>query len=332
MDVNDGIIRRGMPAGVLWGALGVAVWAGLTVMLGGGSAHADDGDDNALDSLTSLVGGTVSDITEPLAPVVADVVAPIVETVVAPVTQTPPPVVETVVETVAPIPVVGTVTAPVVETVSETVGTVTAPVVDVLTDAPLTSVTQPVVDVVTEIPVVGDLLGDLGVTDLIETVIGVVDDTTAVIGTVVPDVVDPVTDTPDPVDTDTDAPADGTDGTATGELATPPVPITALSSSDPRASRSTPIPALLPATGADSAESAAWACSPIGGAPPQPERPPVGPSAPSSSAGAGGSSSFAPALLGDVSVLPSPAAQRESRASDDAVPTSRVGDTDVSPD
>ena len=76
MDVRA--TRRGTPAVVFWGGIGVLAWATLTVLLSGGSAHADDQEDGPLDGLTSLVGNTVSAVTAPVAPIVTEVVAPAV--------------------------------------------------------------------------------------------------------------------------------------------------------------------------------------------------------------------------------------------------------------
>ncbi|WP_214443594.1 hypothetical protein, partial [Mycobacterium tuberculosis] len=76
--------RRGVPTAVLWGGLGALAWAALTVLTGGGSAHADEQPKGPLDSLTSVVSETVTAVTTP---VVDNVVAPVVNHVATPVVQ-----------------------------------------------------------------------------------------------------------------------------------------------------------------------------------------------------------------------------------------------------
>lgn len=331
MDVRA--TRRGVPAGVLWGALGVIAWAAFTVVTGGGSAHADESDDGLLDPLTSLVGDTVSTVTQPLAPVVTQVVAPVVQTVVAPVQQIVPAAAAPVVEAVTQAPVVGPVAAPVVETAAQTVEAVTGPVTDALVNAPVSQITTPVVDAVAGVPVVGDLLGDLGVIDLVGTVVGVVDDTVAVVGTVTDETVTPIVEALEP----------GTPGVVTPLPAIAPVSSSAAviassaraglppvrDDSDAAKHPNARVDLLLPED--DSALSDA---DPGGsGAADDPsDGPPAVPLAPTSSASSGGGSATAYSRLGEVVAPALPSWGRLVGATDDDLPSSAVADTDVSPD
>jgi len=308
----------------------VIAWAAFTVVTGGGSAHADESDDGLLDPLTSLVGDTVSSVTEPLAPVVTQVVAPVVQTVVAPVQQTVPEVAAPVVEAVTQAPVVGPVAAPVVTTAAQTVEAVTAPVTDALVDAPVTQITTPVVDAVAGVPVVGELLGDLGVIDLVGTVVGVVDDTVAVVGTVTDETVTPIVDALDP----------GTPGVVTTPPAISPVASAAapahftaavLSSagSESRAAMRSNAHA-APLIDEERSALSASDRDPASEAPS--DGPPAVPLAPTSSASSGGGSGAVPSRPGEVIALPLPSWGRTVGATDDDLPSSAVADTDVSPD
>ncbi|MFK3677418.1 hypothetical protein ACI2IP_06785 [Microbacterium sp. NPDC090218] len=331
MDVRA--TRRGIPAAVLWGAVGVLAWATLTVLLGGGSAHADDQDEGPLDGLTSLVGDTVSAVTAPVTPVVTNVVAPVVTKVVAPVQQSVPAVVETVTQTVAATPVVGPATAPVVHAVTETAQEVVAPVTAALANSPVSQLTDPVLDAVAGIPVVGGLVTDLGVITAVDDVVGVVDDTTALLGDVANATVPPVLEALDPTTPDPEpgsgavsepaVPAPGaltvavTDGTAVSPafstFSTSASELSgALSASDdsaPTGDDTTPAPAGTP-----------------------PGSPPGAPVPASSSAGSGGGAGAAHARLSDANSSPLRAGERTPGASDDVLPSSPVADTDVSPD
>jgi len=346
--------RRGVPAAVLWGALGVLAWATLAVFLGGGSAHADDRDDGPLDGLTSLVGDTVSSVTAPVKPVVTEVVAPVVTKVVAPVVtkavapvvtkvvapvqQTAPAVVETVTETVAATPVVGTVTAPVVQAVTETAHDVVAPVTAVLSDAPVSQITDPLLDTVAGLPLVGGLVTDLGVITTVDDLVDVVDDTTAILGGAVDSTVPPVLDALDPTTPD---PALGsgvvvepsTPGATTvaprDEAAPGPAPFSASS----RVLGGAAFVATAPPVSTGSSDTVGSGADATGA--PENSPPgtlPGGPVPASSSAGSGGGSGAAHARLSDVDPSPLRAGERTSGASDDALPTSPVADTDVSPD
>ncbi|WP_435748424.1 hypothetical protein [Microbacterium sp. PMB16] len=329
--------RRGVPAVVIWGGFGALAWATLTLLTGGGAAHADEKSDGPLDGLTSIVNETVSAVTAPVTPVVTQVVAPVVKTVVAPVQQAAPAVVHTVTQTVAKVPVAGAVAAPVVKAVTDTAKNVVAPVTEVLTDSPVAQITDPVVDAVKGLPVVGELVDDLGAIDLIDDVVGVVDDTAGVIGGVIDETVPPVLEAVDPA-----APGetDGPDGsTGPGDRGAPDSAaahrtFVSLSSLGVTSEKFTPElagirPVFPAATPADSAGEFGALGAPSGvpgGAPPG------APFAPSSSAGPGGASVSALARISDVGAPSLRAWERVSGASDDALPTSPVADTDVSPD
>jgi hypothetical protein len=338
--VNTQATRRGVPAVALWGGLGALAWAALTVLTGGGSAHADEQHDSPLlDGVTSLVsntvstvGDTVTAVTAPLTPVVTQVVAPVVTQVVAPVQQAAPVVVETGTSTVAEVPVVGPATAPVVAAVTDTAQAVVEPVTDLLQDAPVSQIVQPIQDAVATLPIVGSLLQDLGVITLLDNVVGIVDDTTSLVGGVVDQTVPPVLEALDPTtpavtpidlvpDASTSAPALTADS-AVSDVSEPAIPAT--TSSVVRAFPLAQATSALdePATTSPASEDPA---SPFSGLP-------GAPAAPSSSAASGGGSAVSHARLSDVNLTPLRAWERTSGASDDVLPTSLIADTDVSPD
>ena len=346
--MNARATHRGLPAVALWGGVGALAWAALTVLTGGGSAHADEQHDpSLLNGVSSLVTGTVSTVgetvtavtqpvvTQVVAPVVTQVVAPVVTQVVAPVQQAAPPVVETVTDTVAQLPVVGPVTAPVVETVTDTAAAVVEPVTDLLQDAPVSQVVDPIRDAVNALPVVGDLLQDLGVLPLVDSVVEVVDETTGIVGGVVENTVPPVLTALDPTVTlppvlASDPGFLATPGSTEVAPASATPAIVAPASSDRRVlSASSPLSApAAPETTAPAADDTqAPPAAPIGG--------PAGPAAPvvpSSSAASGGASVLSHARISDVGIPALRAVERTSGASDDVLPTSLVADTDVSPD
>ncbi|WEK61370.1 MAG: hypothetical protein P0Y60_01010 [Candidatus Microbacterium colombiense] len=327
MDVRA--TRHGVPAGVLWGAIGVTAWAAITILIGGGSAHADEQDDSPLSPLTSLVGDTVKAVTAPVAPVVQQVVAPVVTKVVAPVQQVAPAVVATVSNTVAKVPVVGPATAPVVHTVTETTQQIVKPVTAVLQNNPVSQITTPVLDAVAALPVIGSLVDDLGVPTVVRDVVGIVDDTTALIGGVTDAVVPPVLEGLDPTTPAPTTPAvDGPladPGTAAGQGLAYTSSVSLSGVADAEASRT--------ATTAVTAGSPASASAVGDSAPVAPPIPFNGTSLPSSSsAGSGGGVGPAPAGPSDTGIPAPPAVEQVFGASDDVLPTSPIADTDVSPD
>jgi hypothetical protein len=328
VDVDVQATRRGVPAAVFWGGLGVLAWATLTVLVGGGSAHADDQAEGPLDGLTSLVSNTVSAVTAPVTPIVTQVVAPVVTQVVAPVQQAAPAVVATVTEPIAQAPVVGPVTAPVVHAVTETAASVVEPVTDLLTDAPVSQLTDPILETVSGIPVVGGLVTDLGVISAVGDIVGVVDDTTALLGNVPNETVPPVLEALDPT---TPAPGEGSSGvaeppapTATTAVTVPASPASSASSA-PRSATSSALSASTGAAPSSDDVTPVPSGAPAGS-------PPGAPVPASSSAGSAGGIGAAHARLSDVGDSPLRAGERTSGATDDALPSSPVADTDVSPD
>lgn len=360
--------RRGVPAVALWGGLGALAWAAITVLTGGSSAHADEGDPSLLGGAGSLVSQTVSTVsdtvtavakpivTEVATPVVAEVVKPVVTEVVAPVVtevvapvvaqasapvQQAAPVVETVSETVAQVPVAGQPAAPVVEAVTETVvdtatdtvESVTTPVNSLLEDSPASQILRPVTDAAASLPVLGALLGQLGVFTLVEELASVVDETTGIVGGVVDDVVEstvpPIVETLEPLG----PPARG-EAEATVSSASVPHQDTALlapatAAATPTSRASVAAPALVPV---DISAAPVWS-APAAGQDGAPVPAPLGsPVAPSSSTGSGGASALSHARLGDVVSPVLSAVERTPGAPDDVLPTSLVADTDVSPD
>lgn len=333
MDVRA--TRHGVPAVAFWGAIGVLAWATLTVLLAGGSAHADEQEDGPLDGLTSLVSNTVSAVTAPVAPIVTQVVAPVVTQVVAPVQQAVPAVVTTVTQPGVNAPVVGPAVTPVVHAVTETATAVVTPVTDALTDSPVSQITDPILDTVAGIPVVGGLVSDLGLISAADDVVGVVDDTTALLGNVANETVPPVLEALDPTTSTTPEPGEGSGSvaepvvktnliiTTENTAATPPA------SPTPASSAGSPSPIALSTTiGATRAvdDTTPAPTGPPSGSPPGATVPA------SSSAGSGGGNGAAHARLSDVNPSPLRAGERTSAASDDELPSSPVADTDVSPD
>lgn len=331
MDVRA--TRRGTPAVVFWGGIGVLAWATLTVLLSGGTAHADDQEDGPLDGLTSLVSNTVSAVTAPVAPIVTEVVAPVVTQVVAPVQQAVPAVVTTVTAPVVNAPVVGPAVAPVVHAVTETTTAVVAPVTDVLTGAPVSQITDPILDTVSGIPVVGGLASDLGLISAVDDVVGVVDDTTALLGNVTSETIPPVLEALDPTSPE---PGEGPASITEPAVTTTPTVISAedIATMPPATSTALPPagsshPSALPA--ANGATGAGDDTTRVPTDPP-PSSPPGSTVPASSSAGPGGGSGASPARLSDANSSPLRAGERTSGASDDELPSSPVADTDVSPD
>lgn len=325
--------RRRVPAVILWGGLVVLAWAALTVLVGGGDAHADDDDSTPLAGLSSLVTTTVTEVVDP----VVEKAAEAVTTVTEPVVESTQQVVEKAAKTVASVPVVGSTASDALGTVSQTVSSATDAVTDVVSDAPVSSVVRPVTDTVREVPVVGEVLDELGATDLLDdsagALDGVVDNLAPVVDGTVPPVVDaldpqhPTAPTPDvgeptlptgpdavlPDDTTADANADAT-------------PAIALPTNDAHRTPWSGGPHPVLSSG-DTAASASGIEHPN-----ETSAPPPGLVPASSAAGPGGSAGGAhPAVhhsashLHDCGVSAGPPA-------DSTLPPAPVGDTDVSPD
>lgn len=323
--------RRGIPAVVIWGGFCALAWAAFTILVGGGSAHADEQSDGPLDGLTTLVEGAVSSVATPVvsqvvAPVVTHVATPVVQAVAAPVQQAAPAVVATVTQTVAQVPVVGPTTISVVGSVSQAAEGIVDPITDLLTDAPVAQVTDPILDAVTGLPILGGLIDDLGARDLVDAVVGVVDDTTGLIGGVTDETVPPLLGGLEPVQP-------GTSGSNEPEVSSAPTPVLARTAS--ASSAFAPIPALstrpvapahTPSVVIDERGALGASSDPPSGAPPG------APVSPISFAGPGGGSHSAHARLSEAGASPLRAWERAVGASDDALPASAVADTDNSPD
>ncbi|MBY6061774.1 hypothetical protein [Microbacterium esteraromaticum] len=325
--------RRRVPAVILWGGLVVLAWAALTVLVGGGDAHADDDDSTPLSGLSSLVTTTVTEVVDP----VVEKAAEAVTTVTEPVLESTQQVVEKAARTVASVPVVGSTASDALGTVSQTVSSATDAVTDVVSDAPVSSVVRPVTDTVREVPVVGEVLDELGATDLLDdsagAVDGVVDNLAPVVDGTVPPVVDaldpqrPTAPTPDvgeptlptgpdavlPDDTTADANADAT-------------PAIALPTNDAHRTPWSGGPHPVLSSG-DAAASASGIEHPN-----ETSAPPPGLVPASSAAGPGGSAGGAhPAVHHSASHLHDSGVSAGPPA-DSVLPPAPVGDTDVSPD
>jgi hypothetical protein len=319
--------------------LGALAWAALTVVVGGGSAQADEHSGTPLlDGVTSLVSETVSTVGDTVAavtaPVVTQVVQPVVTQVSQPVQQAAPAVVQSVTETVAAVPVAGPATAPVVTAVGDTAQAVVEPVGELLQAAPVAQVVQPLTDAVTRVPVVGDLLTDLGAVQLIDSVVGIADDTTGlVVGVVLDDTVTPVIEALAPATPATDGSVlEGPHAAAVGILTREPASLAVAAppatSANDRSTLGDGIPSGYPSAPATDDAATADTESPAS----QGGLPLGAPVTPSSSATSGGASPLAHARLSDVAASPLRAWERLSGASDDVLPTSLISDTDVSPD
>lgn len=338
--MTTAVASRRISTGVAWGAFGVLAWAAISVFTGGGSAHAEEAPSNPLDSLTSVVSSTVSGATSLVAPVITEVVAPVVQAVVAPVQSTLPAVVDTVAETVTSVPVVGPAVAPIVTAAADTASATTTPVTDVLQNAPASQLTDPVLDAVTGLPLVGSLLEKLGVLDALDNVVGALDATTSVVGDVAEGTVPPVLDALHPV-TPTAPPGSEDPGAAVPEESeTPGADAGAVTDSPPAIEvpeadvvspvRGPELPVLSGGSAASTTLVDAADTFPTPVSSPTNAQP--GAAAPTSSAGHGGGSSSDGARLSDAAAESLRAWKRTLGASDDALPSSPVAETDISPD
>lgn len=272
-DLDSRAPRRGLSTAVVVAGFVALAWAALTVLFGGGAAHAEEESEGPLGVLTSLDDGAFSSAVARVAPVLSQLV---VEAAVAPMHQAAPAVVKSVTQTVAEAPVLGRITTPAVETVTDALTSVTAPVTDVLEGAPVSHIT----------------------TRIVEVVIGVVDEAVA------PGV--PVDDDGTEAPRGPGIPTPGVSTDALRESSTDTVSISADAThrpaSDPTATRS----GAVTRSGAS-----ASTCS-----------------FPGSSSGP----SNVPARFVDTSVPPPCAWARIAGAPDEALPSSPVAETDVSPD
>ncbi|MBN7794061.1 hypothetical protein [Microbacterium esteraromaticum] len=326
--------RRRVPAVILWGGLVVLAWAALTVLVGSGDAHADDDDSTPLSGLSSLVTGAVTEVVDPVVEKAAEAVVAVTD----PVVESAQQVVTKTAKTVASVPVVGSTASDALGTVSQTVSSTTDAVTDVVSDAPVSSVLRPITDTVREVPVVGEVLDDLGATDLLDDSAGAVDGVVDKLAPVVNGTVPPVVDALDPQHPTGPTPDVGEPALPTGPDAVLPDDTAADATAD-----ATPAIALptndahrTPWSGGPNPRASSGDATTTTAAgiehPKQSSAPPPGLVPASSAAGTGGSAGGGPAAvhlsashLHDSGVSAGPPA-------DSALPPSPVGDTDVSPD
>ncbi|ALX65975.1 hypothetical protein AB663_000804 [Microbacterium sp. XT11] len=179
---------------VLWGGLGVLAWALLTLVTGGGTAHADESAPDPVGGLTGLVSdavdATTTTVSSVVAPAIEAVVAPAVEAVVVPTVEA---VVAPTVEAVVA-PAVEAVVAPVQEAapVVQAATSAVATIAPVPAAAVVSQIRRPLTDAVSQVPVIGGVLDDLGVTEALDDVTGAVDDSAGTIGSVIDSTVPPV--------------------------------------------------------------------------------------------------------------------------------------------
>jgi len=336
---------RRILSGVAWGTFGVLAWATLTVLIGGGAAHAEEELQAPLSPLTSLVGSTVDDVSSLATPIVAPVVETVVETVVAPVAQqTAPQIVESTVGAVVSTPIVGDSVRPVLDSVAPittgAVETVASPLTGALQNAPVSTLTEPVLHTLSGIAdgTVGEVLTDLGITDALREVVGVVDATADLIGGTAASTVPPVLGALTPP-----AASEVPDTEPVAEA-----PVREDESETPSSSRDDDAvvrAASEHATGRMSAHvfeqlsaaaSDAAVAEPDAVASTRPhenhQAPPASLSTPLPSTGSGGGSHSDAARLGDSAFDPLHTWKRTLGAPDDALPSSPVAGTDVSPD
>lgn len=316
--------RRSIPAAVIWGALLVLAWAALTILTGGAPAHADEHEDGPLDGLTSLVKGTVAAVTAPLPAAAADIVEPVRDVAAS--------VVNSAAESTDEIPVAGPVVAPVVHEVASSVQAVAAPITEVLQNAPVAQVVDPIVDVVADAPVIGHFVVDIGGAEVIRDVVGIVDGAAGVVGDVAEGTVPPLVDAVDPltpVSPETAVPSPP-------QSPAPPPPASAgVSAPAPDAGVPTRVRVVNDAEHGQISLSIHGSDVPATSAPARSDAPagaPLGSPSSSSSSAPGGGSTGAAARISDDGVLLLRAEKHGSGASDDALPTSPIADTDVSPD
>ena len=227
----------------------------------------------------------------------------------------------------------------VAQAVTETVQSLATLVSRVFESDPVAQITHPVTDAVSDVPVIGGLLDDIGVTGAIGDVVDAADDTVGGIGTVIDGTVIDGTLPPMLGGLDPDAaeppgsPADGETTPAARPAASPRT--SALSATPDSANwHSRPSSGAGAASGAVSPAPATIGADEDGRAPAGHPAlaPPGAPASPTSSAGPGAGGAAAAARVCDDTASPCHPWMRITAASDVAVPTSPVADTDVSPD
>ncbi|WP_423494421.1 hypothetical protein IM711_01285 [Microbacterium esteraromaticum] len=326
--------RSRVPAVILWGGLVVLAWAALTVLVGGGDAHADDDDSTPLSGLSSLVTGAVTEVVDPVVAKAAEAVVAVTE----PVVESAQQVVTKTAKTVASVPVVGSTASDALGTVGQTVSSTTDAVTDVVSDAPVSSVVRPVTDTVREVPVVGEVLDGLGATDLLDDSAGAVDGVVDNLAPVVDGTVPPVVDALDPQHPTGPTPDVGEPALPTGPDAVLPDDTTADATADatPAITLPTTDTHRTPWSGGPNPRGSSSDATTTTAAdiehPKQTSAPPPGLVPASAAVGTGGSAGGGHAAvhlsashLHDSGVSSGPPA-------DSALPPSPIGDTDVSPD
>lgn len=335
--------RRHRIPGLAWAAAVVPFAAFFLVLLGGSPAHAAD-DDPQSGALLSFFGKTVSattsiaaDVTAPVVGAISTPVAnvvPVMEQVtstttlfVAPVvtaaSETAGAVVTAVSDTMTAVPIVGPTLGSAMDTaagaITDTTGHLVDTVVDLTGQAPLAQLTHPILGLVGALPVVGDLVEDNGLVDLLDIIIGVVDDATDDAGSLIEQVLPPIVNAVDPDPGEARHP----EGAEPGDLNAP-------------APGSPYTPGLSIFAG--SAFAALYVdenivtgpATPLIGTPPA-HGPPAAPSSSSSAHVAG--SSFHEGARTHAAPFTAPGdSERTPPAPGDDLPTSPVADTDVSPD
>ncbi|WP_298866195.1 hypothetical protein [uncultured Microbacterium sp.] len=330
---------------ILWGAVCALSWAALSLFFGGSAAHADDQPpSNPLSPITSLVSSTVTVVTDPVVqviepvvqdaePVVQTVVEPVVKAVVQPVAKTAPAVVATAADTAAKVPVAG----PVIKTVSTGVAdavqsSVTAPVTEILHQQPISSITDPVLGAIDQLPVIGDL----GATDIVRSVVGAVDGTVADVvegaDTILPPVIGALGPTAPAGSSPTTPVISSDDATGAAALSTAGL-LDAIPPQDAAVHPQSWVPFLADAQDSAVPYAGDAAVSPTSPITPGPLPDLGSAAAPASSSGSsGGGSAGSAAALNNALVLPTATRAGGFSAGDDALPSSPSTSFDVSPD
>lgn len=326
----------------LFGTLGAAVaWTALSLFFGGAGAHAAERPMGLLDDLDKLVSTTTSVVTD----TVDGVVAPLAPAATGGVAQTVTQVAQPVVSTVASVPVVGpTASAAVSETVGATTATVdavVAPVVQTLGDEPVGHATRPVLDTLERLPIAGGVVR--GLSPALASGVHGVDSVLGSLGSAAGAAVDPITSIG--VDPGTygpgQPPADGGPGDSSdpGPDCVAPAPQSRSAETPTDGAAAIALRVASGWSGHGAWFSSGGASGPPVGTPLGSGDPPGGPPGPfsthsssSSSAGSGGGAGSGAACIADTAPQSPRAWGPAAGAHDDALPSSPVFDTDVSPD
>ncbi len=333
-----------MRAVILWGAVCALSWAALSLFFGGSAAHADDQPPaDPLSPITSLVSSTVTVVTDPVVqviepvvqdaePVVQTVVEPVVKAVVQPVAKTAPAVVATVADTAAKVPVAGPAIKTVSTGVADAVQSVTAPVTEILHQQPISSITDPVLGAIDQLPVIGDL----GATDIVRSVVGAVDGTVADVvegaDTILPPVIGALGPTA-PAGSSPTTPMFSPDDVSGAAAVSIAGLLGAIPLQDAAVHPQSWVPFLADAQDSAVPDAGDAAVSPTSPITPGPLPDLGSAAAPASSSGSsGGGSAGSAAALNNALVLPTATRAGGFSAGDDALPSSPSTSFDVSPD